>query len=284
MPAEPASKMTDQDTPHHPPTDRPWLTRLARFTLVFYWPALAVATHWPRLSITGKPNPPRSEPMSLLQIDKAGHLVMFSLLAVLLILAKPIGRRRSAFANRIAAAGIALAYSFIDEFTQALPFVFERTVSASDLLANAISVVGVLLVAMTPRVADPAPDAAAVRSARRRTLAAVVGIFLGGLILSASGTVNRETYAVHFVAGAALTLMLMRAAPVLPNRPRVSTALALLAVGGTVVAAEVARIVELAEERNVGRVPAAERVLDLHGRAVRDRARAVKEGDGAYVH
>lgn len=228
----------DTPTPTPDPSANAGRTRLARLALVVYWPLLAAATHWPSLVLV-ETQPPRTSPYSMLQSDKPIHLVSFALLAALLVLARPIGRHRSPNANRLAAAAIALGYAVVDEVTQS--FASERTVSMADFLANAIGIVGVLLLALTPASADPRPAASAVRSARRRMATAVAGIFLGGLLLSASGTVNRETYAVHFVAGAAFALALLRAAPVWPSRPRVSVALACVAVGGTVVAAETAQ-------------------------------------------
>jgi len=95
----------------------------SRLILGVYWLALVITTHWPRLGLPDAGS---------LGYDKLIHMAAFGLLAWL------IGR---AGARPLVAAGIAAAYAYLDECTQAIDF-FGRVFSTSDLTAN---VVGVLI-------------------------------------------------------------------------------------------------------------------------------------------
>ena len=103
---------------------RPW-----RIAFVLYATALTVATHWPRLELTG---PGGSEAP-----DKLLHLFAFGGLAFLLI--------QTRWLSRVWVAGIVAAiWTLLDEITQALP-VLGRQASLIDILAGELGVVLVIV-------------------------------------------------------------------------------------------------------------------------------------------
>ncbi len=105
--------------------------RWARATLVLYWIALAVVTHWPRLDL---PNP---EVFDGLLLDKLTHFASFLILMGLAQAASLAGRGRSLWRNYAFAAMIVAAYAVIDESTQ--PW-FARTFDPIDLVADLLAV------------------------------------------------------------------------------------------------------------------------------------------------
>lgn len=106
-----------------------------------YWPALAIATHWPRLGhghydlgATGS--------------DKPVHAACFALLTLLIIHARLLGGSVVGPAQLLTGALIALVYAVIDEVTQSY---MQRTSSVVDLAFNLAGVLSAYLaVRFTP--------------------------------------------------------------------------------------------------------------------------------------
>jgi putative peptidoglycan lipid II flippase len=116
--------------------------RLARWLLVFYWPALILGTHLPEV-----PEPdlaPGLFPTDLVPPDKAVHLLGYAGLTLLLVLAAPLGRAVPRPAHHALAAGVALAFAVVDEWTQ--PWV-GRSFELADMTADALGILWVYLTA-----------------------------------------------------------------------------------------------------------------------------------------
>lgn len=143
---------TTQSLQINGPHPQGWLTRTARWLLVFYWPALLYATHFPK---TKKPEP--EEAWTPIQTvtppDKLNHLVAFSLLMLLLVLAGPLSKGRSWVGRCLIALTIGATYAAIDEITQRLAP--GRDVDPTDLLANIFAVLGVYILAILPNKREP---------------------------------------------------------------------------------------------------------------------------------
>ncbi|MEE9211161.1 MAG: murein biosynthesis integral membrane protein MurJ [Phycisphaeraceae bacterium] len=107
------------------------LRRRARLLLAFYWPALAVATHWPHLTALETVGPTTVQP------DKIMHFVGYVLLTVLVVHAQPLGRARSLVVNLVVGTLIVAAYAYVDELTQSP---FGRQASSADLATNLVAV------------------------------------------------------------------------------------------------------------------------------------------------
>lgn len=129
-----------------PPPSRGWLLRYAGWLLLIYWPLLFVGTHWPNLDLPGPPPHPLQD---VLQMDKFAHVIGFGGL-MLLVVCSPLSGRRLGWSMRcVIAMLICLAYAFIDELTQGQ--VAGRSVTLSDMVANATAILGVYLIARQPR-------------------------------------------------------------------------------------------------------------------------------------
>lgn len=209
-----------------------------RVVLFVYWATLAALTHWPSLSVVETPERTADDPYRLLQHDKPVHMLAFGGLALLIILARPFGKHRTAKANALIAAGVALVYAVLDETTQG--FAADRTVSHSDLLANFLGITGVLLLALTPTFDMQATRWVHPRSAVR--MIAYLGAFaFGCALLAATRMVGRETYVIHAVVATWITLSLLRGTPITPRSPRLSALLVCGAVAATVALGEIAQ-------------------------------------------
>lgn len=209
----------------------------SRIVLAGYWLLLATSTHFPS-SAFGPPSEGRApdDPFILFQHDKASHLIGFGGLALMLILARPLGARKGPILNTLAAAGIALAYAPLDEFTQGI--IGHRHVSLSDLLANVLAITAVTMLALTPR-RTPSPPT----GTKQHGLGVFAGglslLALGGLVMAITRTMGREADALHLFAAAALAITLLRRPPIVSSRPRMSAALIGAGVGLTLVGTEV---------------------------------------------
>ena len=211
------------------------LTRLARPALAFYWIALAVATHWPRLQIL---EPSDSLVRQAFGPDKIIHATAFAMLMLGLYLARPLGRHAQPRTQALLAMLIAVPYALLDEYTQQW---FGRNSSVADAMANVIGILGMYLIL----TAGPAPRP------RKRwpTLAArvawlVLGPGLAYLTLSphANPLILRIYQLLGLPLGAAdkiahvslamlLLWLLALAAPAGRSRPRLSAAIAIVAMG-----------------------------------------------------
>ena len=97
-----------------------------------YWPALAIATHWPKLDLG----------QSILEFDgsdKLIHVACFVLLTVLLVYSRVAGRTAGLNASLATGVVVAVVYAIADELTQGLT---GRTVSVFDLAADWLGVFG----------------------------------------------------------------------------------------------------------------------------------------------
>ncbi|MEM1353514.1 MAG: VanZ family protein [Planctomycetota bacterium] len=116
---------------------------LIRLILVIYWAGLAALTHWPRLLADDLPPPEPTDLILLVQTDKLFHIGFFGTLNVLLIRARLFGSRHAMPGQLRLSTLVALGYAAIDEWTQG--WSAERTVSAGDMLANALGILAVYL-------------------------------------------------------------------------------------------------------------------------------------------
>ncbi len=219
------------------PTPYPGSAR-SRLVLAVYWLLLATSTHFPSSAFGPSEGRSPDDPFILFQHDKMSHLLGFGGLALVLYLARPLGRRKGLIPNALATAAIALTYAPLDEFSQGI--LGHRHVSGSDLLANALAIVGVVMLALTPRRVPTPPKGSA-----KHGLAVLAGglslLALGGMVLAVTRTVGRQTDALHLFAAAALAVTLLRRPPVVPGRPRLSAGLIAGGVGLTLVGTEVAQ-------------------------------------------
>ncbi|MGB0766936.1 MAG: murein biosynthesis integral membrane protein MurJ [Phycisphaeraceae bacterium] len=215
--------------------------RHARWGVWVYWGLLAVGMHWPRLPL------PQREPLPLeavLQLDKVAHAVGFAGLTLLLILSG-LGSRGRSWAGRCGVgAGIGLLYGVLSEWSQSL--LPSRTASGSDMLTNAMAVLGVYLVCRLPgRVESPR---------RRWGLVFWMAVSVPGLYVllsshavmrwlvaqlqsrvdTAYGPLHPYDYIAHGVGALVFSVALISAWPMASRRPRVwgAAALLLLALSG----------------------------------------------------
>ncbi|MEX0775780.1 MAG: murein biosynthesis integral membrane protein MurJ [Phycisphaeraceae bacterium] len=209
-----------------------------RPTLVVYWLALVVATHWPRLDL-GLPGTVEIRP------DKVLHFASFVLLTLLLVHARLAGRHARPLTNLLAGSGIALAYAVVDEYTQQW---FARHSSLADFLANFAAVAAVFC---AQGVEALGWHGQSVRTwVCRLALAAVLpvcavlafarGVQLQTIILADMpnlGLSLRADKAAHFLFAGVLTILLYNAAPLGVNRRRANAlfTLVLLAAASPVI-------------------------------------------------
>ena len=152
--------------------------RAWRIALVAYLVPVTIATHWPRLGF-GSGGP----------IDKFVHFLAFGVLAWLWMHAKPFGRASAGW-------GLAAAWVFVDERTQALE-ILGRTFSGYDMIAGwlGVAMAGALFALMrtgTPAGTTARADADYARDvgsasprawATAALLTSVVIAVLGGLFV-----------------------------------------------------------------------------------------------------
>ncbi len=205
----------------------PLQTKAARWGLAIYWPALMIATHWPRLDL--------GETITAVKPDKLMHFAAFVLLTLLLINARTLGTGLRPTANLLWACLIAAVYSAIDEFTQGW---FQRTPSLADWSVNILAIVAVLVAqgitqsrwrgeTVTIWLCRAAllivvPLAAVMALSRGGTLSELVVPLLPSFGLSVTGD-----KLAHFFAAMILTWLLYGAAPFGPRRRLLNAALAL---------------------------------------------------------
>lgn len=104
--------------------------------LAVYWPALAIATHWPRLGHEQHYN------LGDAGVDKPVHAACFALLALLIIHSRLLGGAAVGRAALIGGTLVAAVYAVVDECTQTY---MERTSSVADLAANLAGVLAAYL-------------------------------------------------------------------------------------------------------------------------------------------
>ena len=212
-----------------------------RVVLALYWISLCCLTHWPGLG-TGI-----GHPFQVLQWDKIAHLVLFGLLMVLLIAARPLGRRLSSRATLAGALVIALVYSVLDEYTQGWT---GRLVSMSDVAA---SFAGVLIVYL---LMVATPDRTGNLMASRwvwRVLAVLLGVLVvvfssqqtSQWIIQWSADASLNGHAVigllRSTVGFGLFMVLCRSALVGRERATLNMALAVAIAGLLPIATELVR-------------------------------------------
>ena len=147
MSPSPPAHETPQADPGQPADRRRVLA--ARCILTVYWPLLALGTHWPNLRL---PRAPAFSLRTVLQLDKTAHVIGFGGLMVLVLLSN-FFPKRLAWSTRCAIAMlVCLVYAIIDELTQSQ--VAGRSVTNSDMVANAVAILGVYLIARQPRDSD----------------------------------------------------------------------------------------------------------------------------------
>jgi putative peptidoglycan lipid II flippase len=230
-----------------PETLRRLLDRWPRLILAGYWIALAVATHWPRLDVSGGHNDLAG---GVVQVDKLLHVSAFGLLAWLLIRARPAGRGASDVANVVAATVIALVYAVIDEYTQRW---VDRQVSWGDIVASHIGILIVAVLVLTPwEVPHSLPRAGRIVAARITWLLIaptlvfftvapqanqVVGPILALVVEPRPGLDK----ALHLFFGITLTWLLAAAAPGRRHHPRLG---AIITIAVMAVSAPLIEIVQ----------------------------------------
>lgn len=229
------------DRPAALPTGPGGLSRWARIALVVYWPMLAVGTHWPNLSI---PAPPPHPLQAVLQIDKLAHLVGFGGLMALVLLSGIIGAKRDWQTRCTWALWTCLCYAVADELSQGL-LGGRRTVSVSDLVANAIAILSVYLIARQPRQQNNKQIPRWILWPLLLTIPLIIGGFLsrevmGQLVslkrdLIAPGTLplRRLDHLTHGVIAFGVSVVAISLLRIASRRPRRATFIALLVLLGS---------------------------------------------------
>jgi VanZ family protein len=193
---------------------------------------LAIGSHMPELGVGEDANQ-----IGMFQVDKTLHVCAFAGLAWLLYRSRVAGRGASGFANMLAAALIAGVYALIDEYTQGWT---GRMISAADVVAGMIGIVGVFLVITAP----PARLRARwfIKAVRVVTFLTIVFIIVMALAPEGNRWFNwlaRPLFepwpgidkAGHFYVSAVLTLLLAVSLPIGVHRPRRGVLLAIVAMG-----------------------------------------------------
>lgn len=214
--------------------------RLAALVAGMYWVGLAILTHLPNMHLI----PPAAEP-TVWQLDKAGHVVLFGLLALLLARALPGGGRGAA----LLAVVVAAAYVPLDEYTQ--QWAAEREFSLADMVAGWIGIVGVYVVLATEsRGCD---SRGWVTTAARFCWIVVTPALLllatlpaadpivARLFSSIRPTGIRVDKVAHFVVAIVLTWLLAAGRPAGRSRPRLGALLTVVIMG---VSAPVVEVVQ----------------------------------------
>ncbi|MFW6060150.1 MAG: murein biosynthesis integral membrane protein MurJ [Phycisphaeraceae bacterium] len=201
-----------------------WPVRWARLALVLYVLVWLGFSYWPAIRFR------LAEP-AIVQPDKVVHALAMAGLMALLTAARPLGRRFSVQASALVACLLAAAYAVVDEAAQ--HWAPTRVVSAADLAANLIGVLGtyVILAAATPlRWRWPthlarivwliaAPSLLYFALAQRGNAMVVDFYRAVGLSL---GEADKTA---HLLLGAVLTWLLVLAAPLGQRRARANAVL-----------------------------------------------------------
>lgn len=192
--------------------------RARRIQLAVYWSLLAIGSHLPQFLIGENTNQ-----VGDFQIDKTLHVIGFSGLCWLLDRARLAGQNAARFNHALAAAGIALGYALIDEYTQRFT---GRNVALSDVVAGTIGILAVFLILTAPYAQ---PSANPVTRIMRYISWALVGCVLVVIVL-----IPHQPYqnrAGFFGLAAVLALLLVPSRPLGLSRPRWGVAFSIIAVG-----------------------------------------------------
>lgn len=204
----------------------------ARRLLAVYWVALAVGSHWPRLSLFP---PPEHE--WVFQPDKGLHFIAFAGLTWLMVRARIAGLSATPAWTAAVTGCLALLYAGLDELAQHWA---QRQVTFSDFTASAIGVLTIMLVVSTK--GRPAPHALVIRLARSLWLVAVVGVLVLALPVSGSQMTQRllaqftATWGgidklCHFFAAMVMTWLLALAFPAGARRSSLGVWTTILVMG-----------------------------------------------------
>lgn len=204
----------------------------ARRVLLVYWVLLAISTHTPDPGLGNE-----FDPLGMFQLDKAIHVFAFGGLALLLFCSRIVGKQAPVIGNAVAAVLVAGAYALVDEYTQRW---VGRMISAGDVLAGMIGIVGVFLAVNAPPPRDRAPWITwAVRVVT--VLAVVLVLVLAIAPLGSHWFKEAIKPAVqpwlgidkdgHYYASVAITLLLAASFPLGVHRPRHGIVATILAIG-----------------------------------------------------
>lgn len=174
------------------------LARLANWLLVFYWPALALGTHWPDLQLPEMPSHPLD---AVLQKDKVAHAIGFGGLMLLVLLSGLSGRRLVWSIRCAVALAISLVYAIADELSQV--WMSGRVVSTADLVANVMAILTVYCCAAVPSTQPP----------RRKPIVVIVFLVLLSI---ATSPLLFSVEAWHWMYGAYLKLVGRENSPPMP--------------------------------------------------------------------
>ena len=142
--------------------------KFVRVVFVFYAIALAVLTHWPRLTIPG------SVPNSDLMI----HVAAFGVWTLLLFLCRYFGPALS-MRNVLFCAATAVAYAMVDELTQLIPAI-QRHAAPQDFLADVIGIGGATIAAGLASMSFK--QKGKVHGPLMWIISLVIGLLVGGLL------------------------------------------------------------------------------------------------------
>lgn len=206
--------------------------RLSRRVLAVYWVLLAISTHTPDPGLGNE-----FDPLGMFQLDKAIHVVAFGGLALLLFCSRVLGERAPVISNALAATLIAGSYALVDEYTQGW---VGRIISAGDVLAGFIGIIGVFLAVNAP----PPRDRALWITRAVRVVGALAIVFF--LVMAIAPEGNRWFNGMarpffqpwpqidktgHFYASVVISLLLAASYPLGVRRPRHSIVATILAMG-----------------------------------------------------
>lgn len=204
----------------------------ARRVLMVYWVLLAVSTHMPDPGLGNE-----FDPLGMFQLDKAIHVLAFGGLALLLFCSRVLGERAAVVGHALVAALIAGAYALVDEYTQRWA---GRMISAGDVLAGFIGIVGVFLAVTAPPPRGRAPWST--QAIRIVAVLAIVFIVVMALAPAGNRWFNEAAgpffvpwpgidKAGHFYASAVITLILAASFPLGVHRPRHGMIATILVMG-----------------------------------------------------
>lgn len=204
----------------------------SRRVLTVYWVLLALSTHTPDPGLGNE-----FDPLGMFQLDKAIHVLAFGGLALLLFCSRILGERASVVGHALAAALIAGGYALVDEYTQRWA---GRTISAGDVLAGFIGIVGVFLAVNAP----PPRDRATWITRAVRVVTALAIVLIVVLAIAPEGNrwfngmarpffqpwpqIDKEG---HYYASVAVSLLLAASFPLGVHRPRHGIVATILAMG-----------------------------------------------------
>lgn len=212
---------------------RNWLW-WSRVGAAVYWLVLLALTHWPELSAEPLVGPDRG----VVQANKIFHFTAFAGLTALLIAARPLGRRRGAIGNALAACVVGLVWAGLSEWTQQY---VGRNTSLADAVANGMGVLSIYIVYVAGHVGRARPWAKPIVYTLRAVLLVVAPTLVVMATLPEGQPLVRDMaglfvqdyragmdFHLHLLMAALISALLALASIAGRHRPRASAAATIL--------------------------------------------------------